>query len=142
LFVQVILVNLVAEAEPRDQKGPLLLVWKFKEVALCHPELPLVHLRRGNFAVLPLSAVFRRSHIVPISKMGMRQVSSSSTSLEKQPVFATHFLVNTSVYERVSGPEDRRVYLSCPNCTTPTEQPAEEGALVVCGTCGESFEWL
>ena len=43
--------------EETRKAGPLLLVWNFKEVAPWQPELPLVHFRRGNFAVLPLSAV-------------------------------------------------------------------------------------
>ena len=136
-FAQILVLNLTAGEFSREATT-LLIVWHFETQTQNHHELPLQHLSRGDISVIPLTAVFRRAHVVPIFKAGLRVASTSASA----PFCATHFLVNTSVYERVAAPEDRRVFLNCPFCSFPTEEPEMEGSTVTCLNCKESFHWL
>ena len=132
IFAQVLLVYLTSDKEPGGQH---LLVWIFDIIEDRHPELPLQHLRRGqSVSVVPVNKVLRRCNIVPIFKAGI----NNSPSV----LFAKNFLVDTSVYELVAGPEDREVYLSCPRCSHPALRPLSEGKIVLCQKCQNKFRWL
>ena len=134
-FAQVIAVNLRANAL---QDTPLLLVSMFRTVTLKHDELPLTELMRsGTFRILKVTQIFRRAFLVPIITPGTTKPSSSSSKAT-----FTRFLNNTSVHGVLSGPEDRRVFLSCPECKQSIERPEQEGAQVHCENCNAQVHWL
>ena len=125
--------------EPRDSSGPQVLVSLFAFVCPlrhsgCHPELPVPWLKHQKLAVLPVTRIRKRVHVVPL--FGQHQRPTGQTD--------THYLVNTSADPFFAAVEPPVVYLKCkqPLCGGRLPKPSTTGTKVTCAACRVPVVWL
>lgn len=100
-FGQVLAVGVTNHKRPN---APYMAILLFKGcIPEFHSDLPFRQLTRGSLRLTSSSRVLRWAQIVPFFR----------ATLENEPCvrYATKFLVNSSVYKKAVGPQDREVFL-------------------------------
>jgi len=113
---------LVSVFVPVDERRPM------------YPELPVPWLRRGQLSLLPVLALKRRVHVVPLFGNGHRPRGDARP----------HYLLNTLGDRKFSGPSTRKVFLCCitAGCIGKLPEPLIPGTHVKCPTCHAERQWF